>query len=816
MSGRGRLSTIVVLGGVAGTSASGLIFEIALTRVFAIAQFYHFAFLTVSMALLGFGASGSALAAFPRIGSGGSRRWAWLAALQGMATVGAYIVANTLPFDSFAIAWDRAQLGYLAIYYLTLAVPFFFGGLVIAVLLTAADQPDGAPSHLVYGASLVGSGLGCVVAVILLDQLGGEGVIVLAAAVAMAAAMGFATLRLPQRRATVLAGMAAGALFVMAVWVPSPLAMNLSPYKGLEGALRFPEARVVASTWDRGTRLDLVSSEGIRSLPGLSFTYTGQPPAQDGVTLDGDDLSPIPQLVPDEAAYASHLLVSLPWLLRPNAEALVLEPRGGLDVLVGLAGGAASIVAVEPHGVIVDLAQRAGSSLATHPSVEWIVAEPRSFVERTTDKYDVIDLALTAPYRPVTSGAYSLAEDYSLTVEAFIAYLERLEPDGVLGVMRWVQTPPSEESRLLATAAAALRDRGVDPAAATVTLRNYSNVLLLVQPDGWSAADLDTVAEFAERERFDIVARPALRQEETNRFSIIPDEEYSVLAAELLAVAEPTEAYEASKFAIAPPTDDHPFFGHYFKWSQAGDVLDTLGRSWQPFGGAGYLVLVAFLMLASLSAVVLIVAPLAIRRRDGALAAARSLRWWTLGYFGLLGLAFLLVEIPLVQLYILLIGDATTAFAVVLFAVLLASGIGSIVSPKLPWPLLATVLTLVAFGYPFLVRWLTPVLLPVPLLGRVVVGAVVIAPLGVLMGVMFPSGVAFLERRAPQLVPWAWGINGTASVISAVLAALLALAFGFATVLLIGAIGYGLAALLAAVAGRSLLGAGERHEHDPA
>ena len=115
MSGRGRWATVLVLGGVAATSASGLIFEIALTRVFAIAQFYHFAFLTVSMALLGLGASGSALAAFPRLGGGGSRRWAWLAALQGVATVGAYLVANILPFESFAIAWDRAQLAYLAI-----------------------------------------------------------------------------------------------------------------------------------------------------------------------------------------------------------------------------------------------------------------------------------------------------------------------------------------------------------------------------------------------------------------------------------------------------------------------------------------------------------------------------------------------------------------------------------------------------------------------------------------------------------------------------------------------------------------------------
>jgi hypothetical protein len=223
-------------------------------------------------------------------------------------------------------------------------------------------------------------------------------------------------------------------------------------------------------------------------------------------------------------------------------------------------------------------------------------------------------------------------------------------------------------------------------------------------------------------------------------------------------------------------------------------------------------VLVAFLVLAAVSAAVLIVVPLMIRRRGG-VSAPPGLRWWTVGYFGLLGLAFLLVEIPLVQLYILLVGDATTAFAVVLFAVLLASGTGSMLSPRVPWPLGAVALTLVAFLYPFLIRGLTAVVLPAPLATRVVVGAFAIAPLGFLMGVMFPHGIAYLEQRAPDLVPWAWGINGTVSVISAVTAALLALAFGFTLVLTVGAVGYGLATMLAVVAGRSLDGAGERHEN---
>jgi len=117
--------------GVGASSAAVIVFEIVLTRIFAVSQFYHFAFMTVSLALLGFGASGTALAVFPRLGRGGPRRWAALALAQAVTTLGAYLVINRLPFDSFSIAWDRRQILYLVGYYLALAVPFFFGGAVI-------------------------------------------------------------------------------------------------------------------------------------------------------------------------------------------------------------------------------------------------------------------------------------------------------------------------------------------------------------------------------------------------------------------------------------------------------------------------------------------------------------------------------------------------------------------------------------------------------------------------------------------------------------------------------------------------------------
>jgi hypothetical protein len=196
------------------------------------------------------------------------------------------------------------------------------------------------------------------------------------------------------------------------------------------------------------------------------------------------------------------------------------------------------------------------------------------------------------------------------------------------------------------------------------------------------------------------------------------------------------------------------------------------------------------------AALVLIVAPLLLRpqTREG---STRRLRWWTLGYFGLLGIAFLFIEIPLIQQYILLIGQPATAFAVVVSALLAGSGLGSAWSRRIPWRLGAVTLTLAAVAYPFLVRWLTPMALPAPSLLRMAVAALLVAPLGFLMGIMFPWGIAHLEERSPGLVPWAWGVNGTVSVIAAAAAALLALSFGFSSVVGLGAVAYGGAALLA-------------------
>jgi hypothetical protein len=510
--------------------------------------------------------------------------------------------------------------------------------------------------------------------------------------------------------------------------------------------------------------------------------------AQHGLTFDGDDLSPIALTTPGNADYVPYLLNSIAFSLRPGGDALVLEPRGGLDVLVALASGAGTVMAVEPNDLAVAAARDVPGSVYDDTRVRVVDADPRSFVERSGERFDVVDLALTAPYRPVTSGAYSLAEEYGLTAEAFDAYLDRLAPEGILTVLRWAQVPPSEETRLIALAAGAAARAGADPVHAVVALRGYSTALVLVQPDGFDAEEIDAITAFAEERRFDLIAAPGLTAAAANRFNVLPSDGYFPLAAAMLSGAEPPEGYP---FDLTPPTDDTPFFGHYFTWSQASDVLDTLGRTWQPFGGAGYFVLIVLLGLAAACAVVLILLPAALGRLRRPGSGART-RLWTVGYFGLIGIAFLFVEIPLIQRYILLLGRPTTALAVVLLALLGASGAGSMLSPRLPWRATAAVLAVLAAASPRLVSLLTGLILPLPLGLRIVIGALALAPLGLLMGTMFPRGIAHLEGTAPGLIPWAWAINGTLSVVSAVAAALLALSAGFTVVVLAGAVCYAL------------------------
>jgi hypothetical protein len=596
------------------------------------------------------------------------------------------------------------------------------------------------------------------------------------------------------------------------IWPPAVLAQQLSPYKTLPTLSQAIDAQHMLTAWDATARVDVVESGSIHVMPGLSLLSPVGPPPQAALMLDGDGLMPIVGL-PPESEQALQLALYTPgglvYQLRPNSHVLILEAGTGMDVWLALAAGAERVTAVEDNRLILDIMRQEyrefTHGLYLDPRVELVNEAGRVYARSALPgSYGLVQVALTDPHRPVTSGAYSLTEDYTYTVEAFGDYLRAVEDNGILAVTRWLQTPPSESGRTFGAMAAALERSGHDPAQHLVAFRTLRTMTILAAKRPFSSDEIATIRTFLGQRNFDAVYFPGIQAHELNRYNVLPEPAYHNLFMAILD--NPAQTYADYRFDIRPPTDNRPFFFHYFRWQQTPEILATLGMTWQPFGGSGYFVLVALLILVGLAAAIFILGPLLIwhfwRGPLLPITGNRSpdtIPLWRLRvfiYFAGLGLGFLFVEIPLAQRFILVLGQPVTALAVILFAVLLFSGLGSLTVRRwsLPWAL-ALLVAAVAL-YPLLLGPFSDWALTLPGWGRMLASALVIAPLGYLMGLPFASGLRVLELIDPALVPWAWAINGSFSVISAVLAVMVALSWGFTAVLWLGAAAY-LAALLA-------------------
>ena len=805
---------------VALISTATIILELALLRLFAVQQFYHFAFMAVSLALLGAGASGSLLTVW-------RRRFSplLLCLLFGLSTIGAYLVLNYLPFDSFSIAWDRRQVFFLGIYFLVAAVPFLFSGLVIGGELmhpggaTAKGSTSQTGSHQVYSANLIGSSLGALAAIGLLSIFSGVGVVITAAVLGAIAGLlfGILDLRASPRTPSVWLGMMLICLLVGAGgWIilnpPDLFDQQLSPYKTLSILSQTKDARLTLSESDASARVDVIESGIIHVMPGLSLMSPVQPPVQAGLMLDGDSLMPITNLDPDSdqaRQLAEHMPNGLIYRLRPGASTLVLGSGTGMDVLLSLASGAPHVTAVEENDLVLrtleaeyrefthDLYRDPRTSIVNQSSR--VFARQRAASEQGTN-FPVVILALTEPHRPVTSGAFSLTEDYLHTVEAFEDYLKLLDEGGLLAVTRWLQAPPSESGRTFGILVESLQNRDLDPAAHIIAFRTLRTMTFLTSLQPFTGDELAAVREFLAERNYDPVYFPGVTVDELNQHNVLEEPLYHDLFTEILS--DPQAAYDESRFNIEPPTDDKPFFYHYFKWRQTPEILAGLGYNWQPFGGSGYFVLVALLIVVLLASAVLILSPLLLRRllwREERLnRRADEIPRWRLRvflYFSALGLAFLFIEIPLAQRFILLLDQPVTALAAVLFAILLFSGLGSLTVRRWStYRALPLLIALIIF-LPFLLKPLSEVALNLPQWRRIIFAVLIVAPLGFLMGFPFAGGLRVVEDRDPSLVPWAWAINGVFSVVSSVLAVMVALSWGFPAVFWLGALAYGIALL---------------------
>jgi hypothetical protein len=479
---------------------------------------------------------------------------------------------------------------------------------------------------------------------------------------------------------------------------------------------------------------------------------------------------------------------------------LILGASGGEQVLLALYHGARQIDAVELNRQVLDLvvdkyADFAGG-IYGRPEVELHIGEARSFVERADDRYHLIQIPLLYSFGATAAGTQSLHENYTYTVEAIGNYLNHLQPGGLLSITLWLKLPPRDMLKLVATAVEALTEHGItDPGARLALIRSWKTATLIVKNGVFTATEIAKLKDFATGRSFDLDYYPDIRAEEVDRYNIL-ERPYFFEAAAALVGPHAKEYIESYKFAIAPATDDRPYFYDFFKWHSLAELLSLRTQGAADMLDMGYLVLFATLIQATLLSLLLILAPLAIRRRcfGGTAPKAR-----TSAYFVALGLAFLFIEIAYIQRFILFLGHPLYAVAVVLTSFLVFAGGGSGLAPRLDRALrtrhqerrlgalevavggISGVAVLHFLGLPPLFA----ALIALPDSVKIIVSLALIAPLAFLMGMPFPLGIAWIGRKSPDLVPWAWCINGCASVIGAILATLLAIQFGFAVLVMI-------------------------------
>ncbi len=796
-----------LLAAVGIISASSLAYEVLLMRLFSIIQWHHFAYMMISLALLGYGVSGVFLA----LNRDRLAQFFPTAIMANMllfclSAPACFLLAQQVPFNPAEMLWSPVQPLYLCSIYLVLAVPFFFAANVIGLSLYHYKSQIAS----IYAADLLGAGLGSVGVILLLFVVFPEQVLTVLTLSGILAALlvsSFAFCKDDNARHCTAMSLIIGLAIIMtpADW----LTLKVSPYKSLNQALQIPGTKIIARQSSPQGLISVVKSETtpLRHAPGLSLNATTEPPEQLAVFTDADNMTAITRYngKPETLGYLDQTTSALPYHLKQLSDILILGAGTGSDVLQATFHAIKHINAVELNPQVIDLVQRTYADFAgylySNPHVNVHVDEARGYLAATDKTYDLINISLLDAFGASTAGLYSMAENYLYTEQSIRENLRHLNPDGYLGITRWIKIPSRDEPKLLATVINALKDAGIrQPDLQIAMIRGWQTSTLIVKNGIISADEIARLKQFCDERSFDPVYYPGISESEVNRFNI-QHQPYLYQAAVTLLGNQSQDFIDAYKFNIEPATDDRPYLFHFFKWRTLPEILSLLGSGGNFLLESSYLLLIVALLLAIFTSLLLIALPLWLWKAKLGIEPKSGSHLHMLVYFFCLGLAFLFIEIGFIQKFILILHHPLYAITVVLSTFLISAGIGSYFSTQLSCrteksaymlPMAAIALLSIAYSLGF--ESISGFLLKTGNLSRYLLSIVLIAPLGFFMGMPFPMALAKISQTAPVLIPWAWGINGCASVISAILATLIAMQFGFTVLIFLAVALYGVAA----------------------
>jgi len=671
---------------------------------------------------------------------------------------------------------------YCSYIYIVIGVPFFIGG---ACLSLAVSRLTNQVSKI-YFSDLVGASIGCILFILVLNISSGPNAIIVVSILACISALLFSS-QLEDKR---LLRRSSAWLLTLGVILLFNMRFDLLRIDFVKGELESPK---LYEKWNSLSRIAVFPSrddffDKWQECNWLTLNIDAT--ASTAITKFDGDLAHL-KFVSD--------ISSIVYTLKKDANVMIIGPGGGRDVIAALASQQKDIYGVEINPIIVNVVKHEFSDYAgrlyEQPGVHIIVDEARSYISRSHQQFDIIQASMIDTWAATSAGAFVLAENNLYTKEAFREYYNHLSPDGILSMSRWFfPRLPGETLRMVSLAAVTLREHGiVDPGKHVVVVRNvpergtWATAIgtMLMKKSPFTTEEIERIRKVCAQEGLEIVFARDGRSDPS--------------FGELLRADDLGRFWAQYPIDISAPTDDRPFFFHmlrpkdFYKRGISQGVMSMNVKA--------IFVLVSLLFILSILVLMLIIGPLWIYNRRGITQTESPGRY--LIYFACLGLAFMMVEMPLVQRFVLFLGHPAYALSVVIFSLLLFSGLGSFVSGRIPdgkirrfLPLIISSLVVLLLGYTFFLSLVFRRFMGCSLFNRIGIAVLLLLPLGFLMGMPFPLGIRTVAKRSHAIVPWVWGVNGGTSVLASVLATAVSINSGFRVAQFIGVAGYSLALIV--------------------
>jgi len=770
--------------GLFATTLAILMFENLLTRIFSVTMWYHFAFMAVSMALFGMTSGAVIVYLFPNYFTQKRiiQRLAQTALLFSITIIISFLIHINIP-----LPFDETSSVTLLLTFTLISIPFVFAGINTCLMLTKFPGQVGK----LYAADLAGAALGCIFFIFVLKITDGPTAIFVAAMIASVGAFFYAKESGDQRlKQVTLITTLALFVFTSGQMILANDQLSVLQLKWVKGKI---EQTNTLEKWNSFSRVRVWGDQDTPIPPfgwGISSAY---PEDRKTNYLKMDIDSSAGTVISafdgnlEKVDYLKFDITNLVHYIRPNADVLVVGAGGGRDILSALVFGQHSVKGVEINENIIEILTETygdfSGNLDQIPGVSFVNDEARSYITRSNDVYDIIQVSLIDTWAATASGAFVLTENSLYTLEAWDVFFEHLSSNGVVSFSRWYfQGIPGEMYRLTTLASKALQMQGIEnPRDHMMIIRHGSKIdgpnipdgvgTLLVSKEPFSANDLKIIENISDELLFDIILTP--------KYSIDPNFEHIASGIDLEIFIE------NFPLNIAPPTDNNPFFFHMLRFQ---DILnfESLNQGGENFNIIAIYTLGALLVIVFILTILFIIVPLLLTKKRLGISETQNAFPLSL-FFACIGLGFMMIEISQLQRLTVFLGHPTYSLSVVLFSLLLSSGAGSYYTQKVQSNTIFTagirifillcIIGLFGLTTPDIINYFAGAITPV----RISLAILILSPMGFFMGMAFPMGMKIASVQATSLTPWLWGINGAMSVLASVLAVAISINSGIST-----------------------------------